>query len=168
MLDSTERMPLAGVLAIKLGAVLHPDSGPGGEAWKGDLLFALAALMWTLYTVLTRRWNTPPLAVVAVVQVGGLLYVPFYFLAEGTGFLRAAPLAIATQAVYLGIVVSVVSVFLFNLAVRQLGARASMFTALMPVVGVSLAVLLLGEPASPSLALGTVLIVGGLFLSLRK
>jgi drug/metabolite transporter (DMT)-like permease len=43
-----------------------------------------------------------------------------------------------------------------------------MFTAMMPVVGVSLAVIALGEPLTLSLIAGTLLIVGGLFLSLKR
>jgi len=128
----------------------------------------LAALMWSFYTVLMRRWNTDPLTVVSVVQVGGLLYLPVYFLTEGTTVFRLDPAAITLQTLYQGVLVSVISVLLFNLAVRRIGAKASMFTAMMPVVGVSLAVLALGEPLTLSLVGGTLLIVGGLFLSLKR
>jgi len=175
LLDRGERLPVgglvllvAGVLTIKLAGILHPAAGVSADAWRGDLLFMLAALMWSFYTVLMRRWNTDPLAVVSVVQVGGLLYLPVYFLAEGTAVFRLAPTAITIQVLYQGVLVSVISVLLFNLAVRRIGAKASMFTAMMPVVGVSLAVLALGEPLTLSLVGGTLLIVGGLFLSLKR
>jgi drug/metabolite transporter (DMT)-like permease len=124
--------------------------------------------MWSLYTVLMRRWNTRPLAVVSVVQVGGLLFVPFYFASRGTTAFDLPPVPAIIQMLYQGVLVSVISVLLFNLAVRTLGAKASMFTALMPVVGVSLAVLLLGEPLTVSLIAGTALIVAGLLVSMRK
>lgn len=175
MLDGRERLPLlglgllvSGVLAIKLGALLHPAVSAGKDAWRGDLLFMLAALMWSLYTVLMRRWQADPLSVVGVVQVGGLLYLPAYFHFVGDGVSRIDLGAIAVQTLYLGIVVSVVSVFLFNLAVKLIGPKATMFTALMPVVGVGLAVLVLGEALTLSLLVGTGLIAGGLFLSLRR
>lgn len=175
MLDGRERVSIAGlallvagVLAVKLGAVLHPTAGVSPDAWRGDLLFVGAALMWSFYTVLMRRWNTDPLAVVTVVQVGGLLYLPLHFLLQGTGIFHVDVQAMAIQAAYQGVLVSVIAVLLFNLAVRKLGAKASMFTALMPVVGVSLAVALLGEPLTLSLIAGTVLIVIGLAVSMRK
>lgn len=175
LLDRGERLPVgglvllvAGVLTIKLAGILHPAAGVSSDAWRGDLLFMVAALMWSFYTVLMRRWNTNPLAVVSVVQVGGLLYLPVYFLAEGTAVFRLAPTAITIQVLYQGVLVSVISVLLFNLAVRRIGAKASMFTAMMPVVGVSLAVVALGEPLTLSLIAGTLLIVGGLFLSLKR
>ena len=175
MLDRHERIPLAGlallvlgVLAIKAGSVLQAPAAGHEYAWCGDLLFMSAALMWSLYTVLMRRWNTDPLAVVGVVQVGGLLYVPAYFLFKGFAVFDLAPGALAVQTLYMGVLVSVISVLFFNLAVQKIGAKASMFTAMMPVVGVSLAVLVLDEAPTPSLIAGTILIVGGLFLSMRK
>ncbi|GGC77141.1 DMT family transporter [Undibacterium terreum] len=175
LLKDQQRIPvaglallIAGVLTVKLGAILHPVAGVNPDAWRGDILFATAALMWSLYTVLMRRWNTEPIAVVAVVQVGGLLYLPFYFWFAGLAVFQLDTTAIAIQTLYMGIIVSVISVLMFNLAVRMLGPKAAMFTALMPVVGVGLAVLVLGEPLTWSLMLGTVLIVAGLFIALKK
>ncbi|HEX7647839.1 MAG TPA: DMT family transporter [Noviherbaspirillum sp.] len=175
MLDRRERIPVAGlallvsgVLAVKLGAVLHPAAGVAPDAWRGDLLFVGAALMWSFYTVLMRRWNADPLAVVTAVQVGGLLYLPVHFLWQGMRVLRIDAQAMAIQALYQGVLVSVIAVLLFNLAVRRLGAKASMFTALMPVVGVGMAVALLGEPLTLSLIAGTLLIVAGLGVSMNK
>lgn len=174
MLDRHERFPVVGlgmlvigVLVIKIGSVLQPSTGYE-HAWRGDLLFVAAALMWSFYTVLMRRWNTEPLAVVTVVQVCGLAYIPIYFSMLGPEVFRLDFSVLAIQVLYQGILVSVISVLLFNLAVRQIGAQASMFTALMPIVGVTLAVLLLGEPLTMALIFGTILIVIGLFLSLRK
>jgi drug/metabolite transporter (DMT)-like permease len=102
------------------------------------------------------------------VQVGGLLYLPVHFLWQGTRVLHIDAQAMAIQALYQGVLVSVIAVLLFNLAVRRLGAKASMFTALMPVVGVGMAVALLGEPLTLSLIAGTVLIVAGLGVSMNK
>lgn len=174
MLDKRDGIPmlglcllLLGVVIVKAGSILQPQSTVYAQAWRGDLLFMLAALMWSLYTVLMRRWNTNPLSVVSVIQVGGLLYVPVYFFFAGTALFQLDAGAIAVQAVYQGLLVSVVSVLLFNLAVKQLGAKASMFTALMPIVGVSLAIIVLGETLTLSLLLGAVLISGGLFFSLK-
>ncbi|MBI3729650.1 MAG: DMT family transporter [Burkholderiales bacterium] len=174
MLDKRDGIPilglgllLLGVVIVKAGSILQPQSATYAQAWRGDLLFMLAALMWSFYTVLMRRWNTNPLSVVSVIQVGGLLYVPVYFFFAGTALFQLDARAIAVQAVYQGLLVSVVSVLLFNLAVKQLGAKASMFTALMPIVGVSLAIIVLGETLTLSLLLGAMLISGGLFLSLR-
>jgi drug/metabolite transporter (DMT)-like permease len=158
---------LAGVLAIKLGAVLGSAPNGNPDVWRGDLLFVGAAVMWSLYTVLMRRWNTDPLAVVCVVQVLGLLYVPLYFASHDGALFRLDPGQLALQTLYLGLLVSVVSVLMFNLAVKRIGPNAAMFTALMPVVGVSSAALWLDEPVTPSLGIGTLLIVAGLVWAVR-
>lgn len=175
MLDRRDSIPfvglallIGGVLTIKLDGVLHPAASTHPHAWRGDLLFMAAALMWSFYTVLMRRWNTNPLAVVSVVQVGGLLYIPLYFAVQGFAVFRLDMTAISIQTLYQGVLVSVISILLFNLAVRQMGARASLFTAMMPVVGVSLAIILLGEPLTASLIAGTLLIVAGLFVSMKN
>jgi drug/metabolite transporter (DMT)-like permease len=49
-----------------------------------------------------------------------------------------------------------------------MGPKASMFTALMPVVGVGSAALLLGEPLTVGVVAGTVLIAAGLVFSFRR
>jgi len=175
MLDGQERIPIAGlallvagVLSVKLGANMHSAGDVSLDAWRGDLLFIGAALMWSFYTVLMRHWNADPLSVVCVVQVGGLLYLPVYFLLRGMTIFHVEQEAIHIQALYQGVLVSTVSVLLFNMAVRRIGAKASMFTALMPVVGVTLAVAMLNEPITLSLIAGTILIVVGLAVAMHK
>jgi drug/metabolite transporter (DMT)-like permease len=106
--------------------------------------------------------------VVGVIQVGGLLYLPVYFSFAGLAILKVAPGAIAIQTLYMGVAVSIVSVLLFNLAVQKMGPKASMFTALMPVVGVSFAIALLNEPLTPALIAGTLLIAAGLVFSFKR
>jgi drug/metabolite transporter (DMT)-like permease len=158
---------VCGVIAVKLGALLQPGAATP-DAWRGDLLFVTAAVMWSTYTILMRRWSTNPLAVVSMIQVIGLLYLPIYFVFEGLAVLRVSAGAIALQTLYLGVISSIVSVLLFNLAVRDMGPKASMFTALMPVVGVGSAALLLGEPLTVGVVAGTVLIAAGLVFSFRR
>jgi drug/metabolite transporter (DMT)-like permease len=174
MLNRRDRVPalalgllFTGVLIVKIGSIFQPGTA-FNNMWRGDLLFATAALMWSFYIVLMRRWNTQPLAVVSIVQVCGLAYVPLYFLTQGTEVMHLNFSALSLQVLYQGILVSVISVLLFNLAVQKIGAKASMFTALMPIVGVTLAIILLGETLTITLIFGTVLIVGGLLLSLKK
>jgi drug/metabolite transporter (DMT)-like permease len=173
VLKGKERIPVlglallvAGVIVVKLGALLQPGVVVA-DVWRGDLLFIAAAVMWSTYTILMRRWNTNPLSVVAMIQVIGLAYLPVYFLFQGAAVLQVSFGAIALQTLYLGVVSSIVSVLLFNLAVRDMGPKASMFTALMPVVGVGTAVWLLDERLTLGVIGGTVLIAAGLFFSFK-
>ncbi|TFW06787.1 DMT family transporter [Oxalobacteraceae bacterium OM1] len=161
-------MLLLGVVVIKLDGLLHPASAVAPGAWRGDMLFVGAALMWSTYTILMRRWKTDPSAVVTVVQVSGLLYVPAYLVTQGTGVFELSLQVLGVQMLYQGLLVSVFSIFLFNETVRQIGTKASLFTAIMPAIGVTLAVIVLGDPLSWTLVLGALLIVGGLTASFRK
>jgi drug/metabolite transporter (DMT)-like permease len=168
-----ERYSIAGLLLLVVGVVLIGASNvihhPGVQAastWRGDLLFVLAALMWALYILFIRKWQAKPLVAVGIVQMSAVFYVLPYLLWKGLTVFQAEPAQIALQAVYHGIVVSIGAVTLFNLAIRDLGARASMFTALVPLFGVVLSVTLLGEPATLPIVLGTAAIVAGLVWSL--
>lgn len=159
---------VAGVVAIGLANAGARGAAAPDQSWRGDALFVVAALMWAFYIVLIRKWNADPLVVVGIVQVGGLVYLPLYLAAKGLSVFQLETREVALQAVYHGIVVSILAVTLFNLSIRQLGARASMFTALVPLFGVALSVSLLNESASLQVIAGTAAIVAGLAWSLAS
>jgi drug/metabolite transporter (DMT)-like permease len=157
---------LAGLLLIGGDSLMDGHALASG-AWRGDLLFVLSALMWALYMVLNKSWNTRPLDVVALVQVLSLSYVLPYLLLHGMHAFEHPPGLLVLQAFYHGVLVSVVGVALFNWVVSRLGVKALMFNALSPLFGVALSSLLLQESLKPSLLMGAALIVAGLVWSLR-
>ncbi|MCH8619587.1 DMT family transporter [Undibacterium sp. TS12] len=157
-----------GMLAIATENIMHSANGADSSAWIGDLFFVAAAIMWSLYIGLMRKWKTEPMAVVGVIQVGGFAYVPLYLLYKGSAIFDAPAQVLLEQAVYHGLIVSIISIAMFNHAVQLLGIRASMFTVLAPVVGVALSVAVLGEQASVWMGVGTMAVVAGLVLALRK
>lgn len=157
---------VGGVVIIGLANMLRHDAQPIPHAWRGDLLFVLAALVWAVYLLLVRRWKADPFAAVGIVQMSAALYVLPYLAWKGFHIFHADWGQLTLQALYLGVGVSIGAVTLINLAVRELGAKASMFTALVPPFGVGLAVGLLGESATLPLLLGTSCIAAGLAWSL--
>ncbi|HEX7683440.1 MAG TPA: DMT family transporter [Trinickia sp.] len=157
---------VAGVVFIGLANLFHQQAQPLVHAWRGDLLFALAALVWAVYLLLVRRWKADPFTVVGIVQMSAALYVLPYLAWKGVSVFHADWRQLALQALYHGVGVSIVAVTLINLAVRALGAKASMFTALVPPFGVGFAIVLLGEPATLPLLVGTGAIATGLAWSL--
>ena len=159
---------VAGVIAIGVENAIHASAGSSVDVWKGDLLFVAAAILWALYIGLMRKWQTDPYVVMSIVQVSGLVYVPIYLAFHGLDVFAVPSDDVILQCVYQGIIVSILSVTLFNLAVRELGATASMFTALAPLIGVGLSVWVLGESASVWIGMGTIVIVTGLTLSLKR
>jgi drug/metabolite transporter (DMT)-like permease len=149
---------IAGLALIVIGLVLvgWPALGGGGEdaVWVGDLLFVAAAVLWGLFTVLTRVWNIDPIRGTAVVWVMSLAYLPFYVALSGSSLLHAPRGEVIFQAVYQGVGVAVIALVLFSRAIGVLGvSSASLFMPLVPVFGVLLGVPVLGEvPAAIQLA----------------
>ena len=144
----------AGLLLVGTEAYGHGHAPPG--AWRGDLLFLLAASCWALYTVLARLWRPSPAQAIAAVGLWcGPLFMPVWWLALPS-HLDAAPWGeVAFQAAYQGVIAVVVSLWLFTRALAVLGpARLAAITALVPGTAALLAMPLLGE------SLGTLTLMG--------
>jgi hypothetical protein len=92
----------------------------------GHALFLGAAFLWACFTVLMRWAKLAPLHATALVSVGSLVgYVPVYLLIGGGHILNAPPADIALQAVYQGLLATLVSLTLFGRAVAMLGPAAN-------------------------------------------
>lgn len=132
----------------------------------GDALFACAAISWAIFTVLLRAWNVDPLRGVAAVCVGAsVLYIPLWLLfAPKDGLMNAPTGEVVLQAIYQGIVATILAMLLFSRAVKALGAAVTtMVTAITPGAAALLAVPVLGEPLSAMAAIGVALVTLGIF-----
>jgi drug/metabolite transporter (DMT)-like permease len=108
----------------------------------GDLLFLLAAFLTACYTVIMRQSRLEPIHIAALVSTGSLvIYAPIYLSTHGL-HLAEVPIAVLTvQAVFQGIVVTIVSLVLYGRAVIILGAsHGSAFGALVPALSALLAI----------------------------
>ena len=136
----------------------------------GDLLIALAALSWAVYSILYRSRAVSGLdniALFALVAVfGALANLPFaaWDLANGAGLPSTANAWKATAGI---VVISSLMAFLgFQYGVRRLGASvAGLFMYLMTPWGVLMAVVFLGERLSGFHAVGIALVMGGVILA---
>ena len=146
----------------------------GGEAWKGDSLFLCAALAWSTYAVLCRRWRIGAITATLAVAFSCLVTaVPLY--AVGTilgawpsGLAQAGWREIAFQGVYQGGVTMLIAGVAFTHVVTTFGPlRTVMITALVPLITALAAVPLLGEPLTASVILGLACVSAGLLLGLR-
>jgi drug/metabolite transporter (DMT)-like permease len=133
----------------------------------GELVLVLCIFMWSAYTILGRvaLSTLSPLALTAYVMAAGALptAVPAWFehaslAAVGwKGWLALA---------YLIVFGTVIPFLWFYEGVKALGAaRASQFISLVPPLAVVESVVLLGEPLTPALAVGSGLVVAGLYLT---
>lgn len=153
--EPTSRSRLAGValtmggLALMLLTAL--EEGYGVTVIKGHLYFAVAGCMWGLYVVLMKRWKVEPLHATACICVVSMLaFLPFYlaFIPSHIGLHNLGE--VAFQAVYQGLINSIVALLCFNKGLEYLGAmRAGAFIPLVPVGAALLAIPALGEVPLP-------------------
>ncbi|MBY8610053.1 MAG: DMT family transporter [Burkholderia sp.] len=162
---------VAGIVAILAGIALTASDALRGAIGLPALgLFMLGGLLWAIYNVTTKRAAAGALHATAVVSVGSaVLYCPLYLAMRGGAVLHAPVAAIATQAIYQGVLMSVLALYCFSRAVVALGpAIGATFAALMPLLATLEALLLLGErPHAPALA-GIAIVTAGMAASLAS
>lgn len=126
---------LAAVLALKFNV--------------GDILALTAIFGWTLYATLQHRLPSELGAGVKLFVIflsGSLAVLPFYIIE--TAVYRPVPASLSAVGIiaFLGIVGSLAGIALWNAALSTVGPnRATIFLNLVPVFGVSLAIIFLGE-----------------------
>lgn len=135
----------------------------------GDLWMLAASLDWACYTILLRKLpnGLKGLPVVGfTVLLGALGILPLY-VHESLVF-RPMPVTLTSvlSVGYVAIFPSLLSYLFWNHATQKLGAgRTGQFSYLLPVFGILLAVLFLGERLHLFHALGMVLVAAGLVLT---
>ena len=169
------RERLWGLLAIALGVtcVAGPQvlgsQDAGASTLQGDLLLVCASLAWATYSVMVRKWVFDVWVLTRFLAVASaLVYIPIYLLWLPKN-LSAAPWSmLALQAVYQGVITTIVAMLLFLRAISILGPeRTGAIVAIVPVVVGLAAVPLLGEPLTLWLIGGLVLVSGGAYLAAR-
>jgi drug/metabolite transporter (DMT)-like permease len=150
-----------------LALVVGPALGGSDTAPLGDLLFAISAAVWAVYTLIGRAATVrvdPAVLTLFGTALGAAAFVPLALAAPGgPGNLGDAGVRALASVVYLGSIGTVVSFVAFLQGVRLIGAaRASAFTVLIPVFGLSLTVTLLGEPLTPLALVGAGVVLVGL------
>jgi drug/metabolite transporter (DMT)-like permease len=161
-----------GLSLIFAGALLivgwHAASSGGSRSF-GHALGLAAALLWACFTIIMRQAKLDPLHAAALVATGSLvIYLPIYIALCGARLI-ASPLAdVALQALFQGILVTIVSLLLYGRAIAILGASAGAdFGALVPVLSALLAIPLLGEWPSETDWVGIAAIAAGVYLASR-
>ena len=135
----------------------------------GELLLVLCIFMWSAYTLLGRvaLSGLPALALTAYVMTAGSLMLAIPAWLEHDSLARATWQSWAALG-YLIVFGTVLPFLWFYEGVKALGAaRAAQFINLVPPLAVAESVLILGEPMTPALYVGTALVVAGLYLTNR-
>lgn len=159
---------MAGIALISWGSsqlALNP---------AGDLLALSAALIWSCYSVLTKKisaYGYPTILTTRRVFCYGILFMLpalplFDFRLELTRFANPVYLF---NIFFLGLGASALCFVTWNFAVKTLGAvKTSVYIYLVPVITVATSVTILHEKITAPAAGGTVLTLTGLFLSESK
>ncbi|MGO2659708.1 DMT family transporter [Mycetocola reblochoni] len=161
-----------GLLVSLLGTVLLVTRGDpaafvtGGGDHLGELAMIAAVACWALYTVRGRRLATPPVTASAVqTLIAVVLLAPFAL--PQLGGLVLSP-AGWTGLAYISLFPSVLSLVLWNVAVRALGAgRSGIYLNLLPVFTVVIGVVI-GIGVEPVQLVGGAVVLLGVWLSGRR
>ena len=169
------RVRAVGIALCVLGALWVLTKGNIFQLGKleiglGELLLILCIFMWSAYTLLGRvaLSGLPALALTAYVMSAGavMLAVPAWL--EQDSLARATWQSWSALG-YLIVFGTVLPFLWFYEGVKALGAaRAAQFINLVPPLAVAESVLILGEPLTPALYVGTALVVAGLYLTNRR
>ena len=159
---------LLGVALVVLnGSVLkiHP---------LGDALALMAALAWAVYSVVVRRFDgryTTWFVTRKVFFYGIVSMVPFIACGMGGGLHldKLCSPVVAGNVLFLSIVASMLCFYTWNLVLEKLGTiRASNYMYTQPLVSLACSAWILHEPVPPIAMLGTVFILGGVYVAQRK
>ena len=159
---------MAGIILISFGSSkveLNP---------LGDLLAVLAALVWAIYSLLTRKissfGNPVILSTRRTFFYGILFMIPaLFFFDFHLDLSRFSNVTYLLNILYLGLGASALCFVTWNFAVKALGAvKTSVYIYMLPVITVITSVLILHETLTVFSLLGIVLTLLGLILSEYK
>lgn len=140
----------------------------------GDILALGAAMIWAMYSVITRKIGEYGYNIIQVTRrifaYGLLFMIPFLFVFDfELDLYRFANKVYMGNILFLGLGASALCFVTWNMAVKILGAvKTSVYIYLSPVVTIVTAFVVLGERMTYMAIGGTVLTLGGLILSERK
>lgn len=170
------RLEALGVLVSFLGVALIVARGDLANLSalvlnRGDLWMLGAVLSWAIYTV-GLQWRPtgidPMLLLAAMIAVGWLALFPAYAWEISTGKSIHLSLPVLAGVAYTGIFPGFLGYICYNCGVALVGpSRASLFLHLMPVFGIILSAVLLGERPQLFHFVAIALIFAGIFLTTR-
>lgn len=166
---------IAAVILASIGVVIIIDPTQAefsSDTFFGDVVLAVAAITWGLYSVLVRQVSAKmdTLTVTLLAFAGGMLLVVPAAALE----LNSRPIGDVTTTtilgiLYLGVVSTAGAMWLWNRAFALVDASiASFFFFAQPLVGAILSVLVLDQEITLNLLIGGLLIAAGVTLALVR
>jgi drug/metabolite transporter (DMT)-like permease len=165
-----------GILLSVAGAIVVITGGDpvrilSGGVGQGELFLFACVVSWASYSVLGKvvmRDLSPLLAATYACVLGGACLFPPAIHEGLLGRIPEYSPSVWLGVLYLGLLGSALGFIWYYEGVQRIGpSRTGVFINIVPVSSILLAVLILGEPFYPSLAVGAVLVVGGVVLMNR-
>ncbi len=160
------RRQWSGIGLSVLGVLLVVASAPATGQGRNPLLGAV--LVWALYTILAKQLaQADPYLVTAYSAVLGTLLLAPVAMFELRGHPPLTPSAADwLRLLYLGTLSSAFGYFLYNWSLTQLKAgQTANFVNLMPIAGVAIAIVFLGETVLPIQLVGGAVVLAGVWLT---
>jgi drug/metabolite transporter (DMT)-like permease len=167
---------VAGVLVSLAGVLTILSKGSSSTLLEfrvnaGDLFIILSMLLWAVYTI-GLRWRPAGINMLSfllvVAVIGDLCVVPLWAWEMALGRYIVWSWTNVAALVAVAMFSSVLAYILWNRGVEAVGANvAGLFVHLMPVFGVLLAWLFLGERLAPFHVAGIALILAGIWATSR-
>lgn len=173
-----ERLPLGAWVGLALAfsgtalVILGGPAGLEGDTLEGNLLSLAAAVMWALYTVLSRPVMEAGVPATGLAFFGVLAGLPVLI---GLALFEIGDVVWADMGLnvwgailFSGALSTGLAYSLWNIGVRSVGAsQAAIYNNLTPAVALVVGYFLIGEEIKAFQVLGGTLILGGLLLMRR-
>ena len=161
-------------VALAILGVYVISSSDGKEYGEGrlagNIILAATGIVWAFYNFTTRKVvNRYPALTVSFVQTlaGTAAFIPLALIEVGQWTAPTCDSLVVLA--YLGIFCSVAAFMLYNFGLRRVSAGAAVTVLnLVPVFGVLMSVLVLGEDVKAIQLLGGAVVIAGVFLSVKK
>lgn len=173
--EKLNKLKIAGILLSVCGAIIAISRGNVLEILQGNLglgefYMILCVCSWVVFSLLGKvvMVDLSPLSSITYSSIIGaiLLFTPA--LAEGLVDCIDYSISDWWNIFYLGFFGTVLGFVWFYEGIRQIGpTRAALFINFVPLSAILLAFLILGEPLTISLLIGTVLVSTGVYLTNR-
>ncbi|WP_338210834.1 DMT family transporter [Lactiplantibacillus paraxiangfangensis] len=170
--EKLNRVKVFALILATLGVVMIVGIHLAGKhILVGVLLLILAALTWSLMSVLIKKvpdYSALQITIISTI-IAMVCLTPFALSMPdafaGVNFLN---LKVLTCLIYVGAISTAFAFVMWNAGLTLISTSTSgLFYLLQPVVGTLLGWLLLGENLTPGFVVGSVLILGSVFVSVR-
>lgn len=155
------------IIAISKGnvlGILHADLG------MGEVYIFLCVASWVIFALLGKAVMTElsPLISVAYSSISGMILLFIPALREGLADCIYYSFSDWWNIFYLGFFGTVLGFVWFYEGIHKIGpTKAGLFINFVPISAILLAFFILGEPLTPSLLIGTLLVTTGVYLTNR-